>query len=988
MQLSIYYFGTPQILKDGQPLDIDRRQAVALLAYLSLTPQPHARAELAELLWPTIELKRGRTYLRGILHLLKKILPPDTLVVDRQTVQFVPNRQIQVDALLFEQRLQQADLVTAVQICRGEFLAGLDVSDPFDVWKQSQAERMRRQMLQAYRQLIQQASAERRIEEAIAYAQQWLVRDPLEEAAHSSLIDLLIQAGRIREAQVQYQQCRDLLARELQVEPSLELQQLLHAANAIPLNKPVVSKQRHNNLPPSLLPFFGRNTEITTVAQQLAQSTTRLVSLIGMGGIGKTTLALQIGRDLAEHYTDGVLFVDLSTEPNSLYDAILHASGQTLFGEASPVEQITRYLYDKQLLLLIDNFETSLGLVDEVADLIGATKACDFLVTSRQRLNLREEWVVSLDGLLEAAAVQLFQERARQVSGFSAENTHAIRQICQLVAHIPLAIELAAAWTRVLSPADIVMEIERSLGFLQTPYHNMNERHISIRAVMRQSWEQLAPYQQQLFGQLSVFAGAFDRAAFAAVTQSQLMVLIDLMDRSLVQRLDGQTFQLNSVLRQYAAEKQRTSPADEAQVTLRHGRYYMRLLAQQASHLLGADPQQAVRVIATNEANILKAWRWAIQHQPAFLRRDCVVALSEYFEIRGRFCEAVALFQISAEKLTDHPQIAHWLGAYQAYHHGRSGDNQLAVAWLETHHQRVDPIDSPSLYAFILWQLGYAKLQAGEFEKAAMQLTRSVELYHQQADFAALARAYNRLGIVNAVRGQYELARDNLNRSIEYSSQAQYVRYRALTLHNLGNVLCTLGEIDAGRTLFEHSLAFSEQFDDLYGVANVTHNLAELALRNEDFVEAKRLYERGHALQVEIGHRYGVLKGLLGMARSVLGLRRFEQAKIHLRACLKLAIETSTQPLIVDALYWMAQASAEQNDWETALEIGSYIQTQDSVREELRQPLQQLIVHSRTQIPSDPTQIEQQGAERTPSHWLPMTYAPFLSLGRRATISA
>ncbi|MGB1252555.1 MAG: AfsR/SARP family transcriptional regulator [Candidatus Promineifilaceae bacterium] len=953
-------------------LPIDRRHAIALLAYLSITGQPHSRTALAELLWAETEVKTGLTYLRRILHLLKKILPTGVLLINRTTIQFASTQQIEVDALLFEQRLRDRDLVTAVQVYRGEFLDGLNINDRFDIWKQVQAERFRQQMLQAYRQLTTLHAAAGQIEETIQHAQNWLSLDPLEESAHHVLIQLLLASGRTREAQLQYATCRDMLARELQVEPSIELQQLLQTARSAPRLQSGGVRKRHNNLPPMLLPFFGRNGEIQLITHQLAQPTTRLVSLIGMGGIGKTALALQIGRALVNTYADGILLVDLSIGATSLYDAILHASEQRLFGGMSPAEQVTHYLREKQILLLLDNFETNLGLVAQLSDLIRATRRCDFLITSRQRLMLQEEWLISLDGLLANAAAQLFNERARQLAGFVVENDAKVLHICETVANIPLAIELAATWTRVLSLDEIATEIRRSLNFLQTPYANMNKRHISIRAVMQQSWDQLAAFQQQLFCQLSVFAGAFDRAAFYAVTQARLMVLIGLIDRSLVQRLDANTFQLNNVLRQYAADQLCKSPIEKAETTARHGDYYMRMLAEQASGLLGPKPQRAARLIAANEANVLKAWRWTVSQSARTLSLECVLALSEYFEIRGRFYDAVALFGDSAEKYPPNNLMCHWLGAYQACHLSRCGENQRAADWLERHVHLVDASANPALHAFILWQLSYTKLQLGEFDKAEIQLALSAELSQQQNDLPALARVYNRLGIINAMRGRYELAQDNFKISIGYSTQAQYVRYRTLTLHNLGNVLCSIGQVVEGRQLFESSLAFSEQLDDLYGVANVTHNLAELALRNHEFTKAQRLYARGHALHTDIGHRYGILKGFLGMARAFLGLGQFKQARTHLNACLKLAIETRTQPLVADALYWLAQVSAAQANWGTTLEIGSYIQTQNSLRDELREPLQALLTQSRIELASNSAKFEQRGVEQVPSYWLPL----------------
>src|SRR4051812_42036887 len=288
-----------------------------------------------------------------------------------------------------------------------------------------------------------------------------------------------------------------------------------------------------SNLPSQLTAFVGRVAEIDEIHKLLALPECRLLTLTGVGGIGKTRLALQAAGQMAKTFVDGVHFVALqpTTSIHFFISTVADAIGFTLAGPEEPQTQLFTYLRKKELLLIIDNFEQLLDGVTLLIALLETAPRVKLLVTSRELLHLQEEWVYPLQGLpypnapavlgeewatlTHYSAVQLFVERARRVRrGFSLEAEAAdIVTICQMVEGMPLALELAAAWTQSLTCRTIADEIRRNLDFLATDWRNFPDRQRSMRAVFDYSRNLLTPTEQEVFKRISVFRGGFDRKA-------------------------------------------------------------------------------------------------------------------------------------------------------------------------------------------------------------------------------------------------------------------------------------------------------------------------------------------------------------------------------------------------------------------------------------------------------------------------------------------
>ncbi|MEZ4621683.1 MAG: BTAD domain-containing putative transcriptional regulator [Caldilineaceae bacterium] len=576
-QWKLYLFGAPRVERNGQPVTVTLRKALALLIYLAVTRQAHSRDALATLFWPEKNQQGARANLRRTLYDLSQLLDAQLLAVTPETVALSPTADLWLDVERFRQALANhlpatllteavdADLLAvlgeAAAYYDDDFLAGFTLPDvpAFDEWQFFQREELRSACARMLQQVIAIYVAQAQFEEAVHFGRRWLQLDPLEEAVHRQLMQLYAQAGQQAAAIRQYDECTRILAAELDVPPAAETTALfeairtrrfpvpdkmtqdqemlsVHAARPVSLSSdqlvlqasghPDISAPPHK-LPTPNTPFIGRQREIAELMQRLVDPACRLLTLVGPGGIGKTRLALAAARQILDlsseeilenrNLKDGLFFVPLQpvSAVSGVIPAIADALGFHFYGGTSPQEQLFSYLREKQMLLLLDNFEHLPAAADLVAALLVEAPSVKVLVTSREALKLQEEWFHPLSGLRlppqaqpaslrenDAAdtrdvmierydAVQLFVQTARRalVDFDPAQHREAIAHICRLVDGMPLALELVASWLKVLSCTQIADEIAQGSNILITRHQNVPARHRNMRVVMNQSWQ-------------------------------------------------------------------------------------------------------------------------------------------------------------------------------------------------------------------------------------------------------------------------------------------------------------------------------------------------------------------------------------------------------------------------------------------------------------------------------------------------------------------
>ncbi len=422
-----------------------------------------------------------------------------------------------------------------------------------------------------------------------------------------------------------------------------------------------------SNLPLQTMPFVGRADEIVAIARQLTDPTCCLLTLVGPGGMGKTRLALEVAHHIAQTHPprDGIYFVDLQPVQSGdlLLTAIANTLGILLSGGTDPRTQLMMYLKERDCLLLLDNFEQLLDSVDLLTDMLKAAPDIKLVVTSREALNIQEEWVWQVGGLqvplqqpelgIESySAVQLFVERARRSrQNFSLIGQEAfVTRTCQLVEGMPLALELAASWTKALSCAEIANEIQRGLDFLTTNKRNVLERHQSMQAVFDHSWRLLTDAERQAFPKLSVFRGGFRREAAAQVAGASLAVLAGLVDKSFLRVNEDGRYDIHELMRQYGEEHFNTVLGAKKNSQNQHCTYFADFLHQRQPTLRSPEQAGALDEIENELDNIRESWRWAVEQGMEHEIHQSMHSLFVFCHIRSQAVDGERLFELAIKR--------------------------------------------------------------------------------------------------------------------------------------------------------------------------------------------------------------------------------------------------------------------------------------------------------------------------------------------------
>lgn len=598
IQLKISLLGSMRVQLGD--IDVTRefrtKKERALFSYLAVeSKRIHAREALAEFFWPERPNGYARTNLRQALSgirrsiLLQETAPPFLHISD-EFVQFNSKSHYSLDCDVFDRMMREvkhhnhesvgscdicaSKLLNVLDVYRGEFLEELSVPDSyvFEEWVMFQREHYFRQLLTLLQHLITYHQNISDYKKAQEFAFRQVNLAPLEESAHRQLMTLLVQEGRRSAALEQYHTCRKILENELGVDPDIETTTLYEKIKS---GQPLRTRTFHQkpvqtNLPTQFTRFVGRETEISWFLDCLDSGIYRFIAIVGMAGVGKTRLAIQVGSSLLNQFPDGIWFVPLTTAnaTGDIVPAIMNAIG-IASNDKPPSDILKIYLKNKEALLIIDNFEHLVAGSDILFDLLRNAPKVILIVTSQLRMNYQAVSSLYLrglpypqdpaaDDLLNYAAIKLFVSRANHsLPGFQidAENAKHILRICKLVDGLPLGIELAAASIRNFNPQQIAEGLQKNLGILSTTLKDVPERHRSIRAAFSHSWNFLTDEEKDAYRKLSIFQGEFSLDAAYSTSGASLQVISSLADKSLIQINSSGYYSIQPLLRQFASEK-------------------------------------------------------------------------------------------------------------------------------------------------------------------------------------------------------------------------------------------------------------------------------------------------------------------------------------------------------------------------------------------------------------------------------------------------
>src|SRR6266498_2592483 len=547
------------------------------------------------------------------------------------------------------------------------------------------------------------------------------------------------------------------------------------------------------------IPFVGRTKEVADITARLLNPECRLLTLTGLGGSGKTRLAIEAANTAAAHFPHGTVFVPLQplTRSNLLVPTIAQALGVTFYGEGEPQDQLLDYLHDKTLLLILDNFEHLLDGAALVSAMLASAPGITVLTTSRQALSLREEWLYPLNGLAtppsvyatsleDYEAVQLFRSHARRVQPhFDLANEHeAIIRICMMTAGLPLAIELAAAWLKGLSVTHIAQEIQRNLDFLSTTMRNVEERHRSMRAVFDQSWTFLSDNERLIFARLSVFAGGFDREAAEQVAEASFSSLASLVEKSLLQIESAGRFGIHELLRQYGMEQLEASGETEATYA-RHSRYFAQLMLKHEAALKQPQQIETGRAIEHDFDNIRLAWEWSAKNQHLAHLHAMLNGLYLFGFLRSRYRETIAIFQQTLEQsVADTPLLGRLLARRWGYlHWWYLADYQEALTSIEQALMIAGAENNTFEIAFCHLMAAYALMRMQRYAEA---LPFATESEHQ----GQIAHALSLLALCAFCQGDYTTCQDYAERSQAIIEDINFLVVQAYNLSVLILLAC------------------------------------------------------------------------------------------------------------------------------------------------------------------------------------------------------
>ena len=627
-----------------------------------------------------------------------------------------------------------------------------------------------------------------------------------------------------------------------------------------------------HNLPTQPTSLVGRQLEVREVQRLLQHH--RLVTLVGPGGVGKTRLAVAVAEENVSRFRQGVFMVPQAAirKPEFLVTAIGQALQISFRSGLSLEEQLISFLHNREMLLVLDGFEqvlTAVSLLDKVLQQAPKVK---LLVTSRERLNLYGEWVFTLEGLTYTAAsqeiarydaVQLFVQRARSVRSHftpTEEDWQNMAHVCQLVHGLPLAIEMAAAWTRILSCAEIRQQMSQDLDFLTSPWHNVAERHRSLRSVFDYSWQLLTEEERVLFRRLTIFQGDFSHKAALAVTGASLTILLSLVDKSFLHHYgDSGRYVIHKILYQYGYEQ--LEAANEAIVYgEEHGRYFIKMLQKQAMALQGDEQAQALDAISEEIENVRAAWQWAIlQMKEREIDISCR-GLYQFFEIRSWFEEGYETFTWAVQHMAETEKnnaLRLKLQAFQALFLQRLGKYDQAKELLQASLQHFEAHEDVPMTAFCLVHLGNILNGQGKYSEATHLYKRGLTTYEAVSDAAGIANTLKALGNMARTHNDSSKAEMYLRQALEIAQTHRLPLIQADSYRILSMILAVGGRFMEAKLYAERSLQIFEGLNDRHGESMAWLSLAIAFSEHEDYDDAVLCYTHSLTIRQEIGDRQG-----------------------------------------------------------------------------------------------------------------------------------
>jgi predicted ATPase/transcriptional regulator with XRE-family HTH domain len=709
----------------------------------------------------------------------------------------------------------------------------------------------------------------------------------------------------------------------------------------------------HTHLPRPLTPIVGRGHELEVLSQQIQNPACRLLTLTGPGGVGKTRLALEAAQSLEKGFEHGAHFVALAGTgaPEFIIPAIADALGFLFSGTRDLKSQLFGFLREKHLLLMLDNLEHLLEGIEVLDELLEKAPRVKLLATSREPLSLRAEWSFEVQGLPIPAdqegmqgepnsAVDLFMQRARQTrSSFipAPEDLQAITRICRLVDGLPLGIELAATWVRMMEPVEISREIERSLDFLTTSARDVPQRHRSIRSVFDYSWNLLTDEEQRILRQLAVFSGGFTREAAAHVAGANLSHLSALVAKSLLRRdgLHTDWYDFHVLIQQYINLKAEGLPRENERLHERHAGYYAAWLHQLEKALEGPEQEATLLRIGLEIDNVRSAWNWMVEHHHTYHLQLSLASLFVLHDIRNWLHQGVALFELAVAAFEDHGKNDHGsrehaillgeLMVCQGHMCWHLGQTQKARDLLQRSLEQIAAERGRPMLAEAFLYLSLLEHSQGDYATARRLAEECVALNRAQERGSGIGYSLSNLGMICISQGEYEKAYAFLKDGLAVMQSIGHPRGTAINQARLGFAALKLGRLEEASLLLEQSLETPRRLRDRWGIGCSLNYMGLLAQQQGDLEGAERVLRESAGLFEEDGDRIQMASTLTDLGFILIDREMELEARQTLHKALRVTGQSGSLPVGLYALAGLAILNDRIGEFELAARLALFV---------------------------------------------------------------
>lgn len=966
-ELFVQLLGEPGFVLGSRRSAMPADKRAYLLVYLVCTGDWVGRERLARLLWPEHEAGAARHNLRQLLKRMRDLPWSRDLEMTGQgrdqRLRWAPPTDL--DGL--RAALTASDWSEAAALYRGPLLEGLraDSLPEFSAWLELERGRLQNDLRETLLGHAAELMHQRKPNEALRLIAPLVKVDPYDEEALRAYMIAASTAGNRGAALQEYRRFEARLRDELSLSPTATTEQLLEqissgrhvseeaGSHPVPQAEPAPAREsgsvRPAFAPSESVPLIGRELELADLFRLLGDSDCRLLTVTGLGGVGKSRLVRHAADELSQLFTDGCALT--RAESLTSADALLASVAQALSlpggNGAKPIDAVARAVGERRLLLILDDLDGVVDASGAVGELLSRCRNLAILTTSRERLNLTEERLLPIDGLafphagaglaeaLAYDAVRLFVERSQRVKPdyylAEAEVDHLIR-ICALVGGLPLGLELAAAWTRLLSCAQIADELGSDLEFLSRSPSDANERHRSMRASFEHSWGRLGAEERRVLAALTVFRGGFGRLSARLVANAPLAVLAALVDKSLLRSDASGTFELHPLLRRFASEK--LSPSEIAQARDSHASYFLGELGA-LSEIAGEARHERLASLGRGFEDLSAAWlratnsppgRTQVAGGPRWTAAELARLARPFIDLcdaHGRYSEGATLLGAAAEASSraSSPDTA------------ALGTLLVLQAWLQGKVGRLSEARANALRGLELighkttlgWAhrvglntLGNVAFHEGSYEEAEARFSEALKLATAQKASGEMGAFAGNLGVVRQVLGDRQGAAEQFRRQLAIKRELDDTRGVIGALSNLGNVLRLLGDDAAARAYLEEGLTLALSSGNRAVLPNLRINLGVLAHGSGQHAVASEHFHAAWRHANEDGRRALETNALFQLGRVALDAREPLAAEDWFMKALGIVVSAGSLSGILDNLTGLAWVRLQVEDHENA----------------------------------------------------------------------